>query len=396
MDRRILHIDMDAFFAAVEVVRDPALRGKPLIIGGNKDDMRGVVSTASYEARAFGVHSAMPIAQARRLCPQGIYMRGNHAVYGQVSREVRAILDTVSPIVQMASIDEAYIDVTGSQKIFGGDDGIAAHIKDTIRKKLGLPCTVAISSNKLVSKIGSGEAKPDGYHRIAPGEEAAYLAPLSVRKLPGAGPKTCDRLELLGYYTLGQVAAVPSKVLERAMGEQMGLWLHRAAQGIGSDTVSLDRTAKQISRETTFPVDVADWAEVESVLAYLLERCMYTLRESGLEARRVTLKVRYSDFETKTFARTLEEPTTIDQVAMEAVRALLPKARERHARVRLVGVSLGQLLENQHQLKLFGAERDTQWEQVLSKVDAIRGKHGFQSLQTGKSLGKTRAKDKPR
>lgn len=396
MDRRILHIDMDAFFAAVEVVRDPSLRGKPLIIGGTKEDVRGVVSTASYEARAFGVHSAMPISEAKRRCPQGIFMRGDHALYGKVSREVHAILDTVSPLVQMASIDEAYIDVTGSQKLFGGDDAIAAHIKNTIRTQLSLPCTVAISPNKLVSKIGSGEAKPDGYHCIKAGGEAAYLAPLSVRKLPGAGPKTCDRLELLGLFTLGHVAAQPAKTLERAFGEQMGLWLHRAAHGIGSDVISLDHTAKQISRETTFAEDLADWSQLESVLAYLLERCMYTLRESNLEARRITLKVRYSDFETKTFSKTLEEATAIDQVAMDALRTLVPKAQERRARVRLIGVSLGQLVENQHQLKLFSPERDVQWEQVLTKVDAIRGKHGFQSLQTGKSLGQARPKDQRR
>ncbi|MBI2436053.1 MAG: DNA polymerase IV [Candidatus Hydrogenedentes bacterium] len=296
--RRILHIDMDAFFAAVEVARDPSLRGRPLIIGGGEGDARGVVSTASYEARKFGVHSAMPLAQARKLCPHGIFMRGHYELYREASEKVHGVLESVSPLVQMASIDEAYVDVTGSQKLFGGDDAIAAYIKREIRHLTDLPCTIAITPNKLVSKVASDFAKPDGYLCIAAGEETAFLAPLPIRKLPGAGPQTCHMLESLGVLTIGQLAAIPLPMLERVFGQQLAVSLQRSAQGIASTTVETDRTPKSISRETTFEEDILDWRRIEQVLVYLTEKCTHALRAEGLEAKRVILKVRYTDFET--------------------------------------------------------------------------------------------------
>lgn len=387
MERRILHIDMDAFFASVEVVHDPSLAGKPLIIGGAKEDSRGVVSTASYEARAFGVHSAMPLAQARKLCPHGIFLRGDFSRYRDASRSVRTILETVTPHVQMASIDEAYLDVSGSQRIFGGDDGIATYIRSEIRAQTGLPCTVAITPNKLVSKIGSDEGKPDGYIRVAAGEERAFLAPLPIRKLPGAGPRTCTLLASLGIDTLGQLAAAPLHPLEQAFGHQTAVSLQRRARGISTAEVEVERTAKSISRETTFPEDVLSWDQVEKTLAYLTERCMYTLREEGLEAKRVTLKIRYSDFETKTFAHTLTEPTAVDSDVIAALRGLILKGKSRRARVRLIGIGLDQLRYNQHQMPLFGGKNNERWERVLEQADAVREKHGFQYLRSGKSLG---------
>ena len=387
MQRRILHIDMDAFFASVECVHDPSLLGKPLIVGGEKDSVRGVVSTASYEARKFGVHSAMPIAQARKLCPQGIFLRGSFHLYREASQRIGAILETVSPLVQMASIDEAYVDVTGSQKLFGGDDAIAAHIKAAIREQTQLPSTLAITPNKLVSKIASDEGKPDGYVRVASGGEAAYLAPLAVRKLPGAGPRTCEVLESLGILTLGQLASVALVSLESVFGQQMAVSLQRSAQGISTSEVETATTPKQISRETTFEQDVLDWARLERVLSYLCERCTFSLREQGLETKRVTLKVRYTDFQTKTFAKTLPQPTCIDRDIVEALKELIPKGKERRARVRLIGVALSSLRFNQHQLMLFGREGNEKWERALESVDGIRGKHGFESLHFGKTLG---------
>ena len=387
MERRIVHIDMDAFFASVEVARDPSLKGKPLIIGGSKEDHRGVVSTASYEARRFGVHSAMPLAQAKKLCPHGIFMRGHYEHYREASCKVRTILETVTPHVQMASIDEAYLDVSGSQRIFGGDDGIGAYIKSEIRAQTGLPCTVAITPNKLVSKIGSDEGKPDGYVRVAAGEERAFLAPLAVRKLPGAGPRTCQILEQMGILTLGQLANCAIAPLEQAFGHQTAVCLQRRAQGISTSDVEVERSPKSISRETTFPEDVLSWDQVEQTLAYLTERCMYTLREEGLEAKRVNLKVRYSDFETKTFAHTLTEATAVDSDVIAALRGLIAKGKARRARVRLIGVGLDQLRYNQHQMPLFGGKENERWERVLEKADAVREKHGFQYLRSGKSLG---------
>ena len=387
MPRRILHIDMDAFFAAVECVHNPALCGKPLIIGGDKDSRRGVVSTASYEARKYGVHSAMPLSQARKLCPSGIFMRGHFHLYHEASQTVRRILETVSPLVQMASIDEAYVDVSGSQRLFGGDDAIAHYIKTEIRKQTGLPCTLAISPNKLVSKVAANEVKPDGYLRIAQGEEAAYFAPLPVRKLPGAGPRTCETLESLGLMTLGQLASAPPAHLERVFGAQSALQLQRAARGISDAPVAAAGLPKSIGRETTFPEDILDWAHVERVLAGLAERCTHALREEGLETKCVVLKVRYSDFETKTFSRTLSEATAVDRDISEALKELLPKGKERRARVRLIGVSLTALRHNQHQLQLFGRQSHEKWERALEQVDRVRAKLGFNAVHSGKTLG---------
>jgi DNA polymerase-4 len=378
---------MDAFFASVEVARDPSLAGKPLIIGGAWEDQRGVVSTASYEARKFGVHSAMSLAQAKKLCPQGIFMRGSYEHYREASARVRAVLETVTPMVQMASIDEGYLDVTGSQRIFGGDVGITKYIKSEIKAQTGLPCTVAISPNKLVSKVASDEGKPNGYVRVAAGEEASFLAPLAVRKLPGAGPQTCAALERLGIVTLGQLAVANLVLLERAFGHQTAVGLQRRARGISTSEVEVERAPRSISRETTFPEDVLEWLQIEQTLAYLTERCMYTLREEGLEAKRVTLKVRYSDFETKTFACTLQEATAVDADVIEALRGLIDKGKARRARIRLIGVGLDLLRYNQHQLPLFGGKNNEKWEKVLEQADAVRVKHGFDSLRTGKSLG---------
>jgi DNA polymerase-4 len=386
MEPRILHIDMDAFFASVEQVRDPGLVGKPLIIGGDKES-RGVVSTASYEARKYGVHSAMPMAEAVRRCPHAIFMRGNYALYSAASREVKAVLDTVSPLVQMASIDEAYVDVTGSQKLFGGDDAIAAYIKGEIRRRTQLPCTVAIAPNKLVAKVASDEGKPDGYVRVSAGEERAYLAPLPVRKIPGAGPRTCAVLESMGVLTAGQLAEMPLPALERIFGTQMAAGLQRAARGIASAEVEVDRAPKSVSRETTFARDLTDWGEVERVIACLTERAAYALREERLETRRVTLKVRYAGFDTHTFSKALAVPTCVDHDIAAALRELATKARQRRARVRLVGVHLGALSFNQHQLQLFGRQESEKWEQVLERMDAVRGKHGFGALRFGRTIG---------
>ncbi len=385
MSRRVLHIDMDAFFASVEQVLNPSLRGKPLIIGGQKGDPRGVVSTASYEARKYGIHSAMPLAQAVRLCPHGIFMRGNFQHYREASEKVRAVLDTVSPLVEAASIDEAYVDITGSQKLFGGDDAIARYIKDEIRQRTQLPCSVGIAANKLVAKVATEFAKPDGYRRVEPGGEAEFLAPLPLGKLPGIGPRTCETLQRAGLRTVGELARLPAQKLLRSFG-LAGVGLQRAARGNSNAPVLVESIPKSIGRETTFPQDLADWKHIEQVLTYLMERSMFALREQGMEARCVTLKVRYSDFETMTFSKTLPEPICVDTEVAEVLRELIPKGKERRARVRLIGVSLSLLSYNQHQLYLFGRERSERWQRVLESVDKVRGRHGFEALRSAKSM----------
>lgn len=386
MSRRIAHIDMDAFFAAVEVVRDPSLAGKPLIIGGTKEDLRGVVSTASYEARVFGVHSAMPLAQAKRLCPNGIFMRGNFAAYAEASRAVKEVFTEVSPLVQMASIDEAYIDVTGSQRLFGGDDAIATFIKQTIHARTGLSCTVAIGPNKLVAKVGSDFAKPDGYICVESGGEEAFFAPMPVKKLPGAGPRTCVKLQSLGVYTLGELAAADPGRLGRALGEDAARSLQRRARGQSDAPVVVGRTRKSISKETTFGEDQRDWTGLRQTVAFLTEQCMHKLRLEGLETRRIGLKVRYANFETKTYAHTLPEATAVDGDVLDALERLLPRSQERRAPVRLIGVSLTELGIGQQQMRLFEGEHQAKWGQIFQTVDRVRGRHGFDTVHLGKTL----------
>ncbi len=376
---------MDAFFAAVEQVLNPALKGKALIVGGGAKDSRGVVCTASYEARKYGVHSAMPLAQARRLCPHGIFMRGSFERYRAASEQVRAILETVSPQVECASIDEAYVDVSGSQRLFGGDDAIAEHVKSRIYEATQLPCTVAIAPNKLVAKVACGEAKPDGYLRIPTGEEGAFLRPLPVRKLLGAGPRTCAILESIGAMTIGCLADLPHDTLLRTFG-QVGYALQQAARGISTAAVESGSRPKSISRETTFQQDLLDWNRIEPILAYLAERATYALREKGMETKCVTLKVRYSDFETYTFARTLREATCLDNDIIKTLGKLVPKAQMRRARVRLIGVALTSLTYNQHQMFLFGRERVEKWARVLEGVDRLRSRHGFELIRLGRSM----------
>lgn len=385
MARRIIHIDMDAFFAAVEVVRDPSLAGKPLIIGGARDARRGVVSTASYEARAFGVHSAMPIAEAVRLCPQGIFMRGNHAEYRKASRAIRAVLETVTPLVEFASIDEAYLDVTGSMHRFGSDEAVGDYIRTGIREATQLPSTLAIAPNKLVAKIGSDFAKPDGFISIAEGEEAEFLAPMALKKLPGIGPKMRERLEHLGIETIGALAEAPEQTLLRAFGAS-GYALQKRARGESRSEVVPHRSPKSISRETTFGEDRSDWNSIETIIYKFAERCTHSLREHELEARCVNLKVRDGDFTTKTFAHTLPTPTSRDDEFFAALAGLIAKARARRKPVRLVGVGLSQLSQGQHQMSLFDEQEGQRRERVNETVDNVREKFGFDAIQTAKSL----------
>ncbi|NLN93109.1 MAG: DNA polymerase IV [Candidatus Hydrogenedens sp.] len=390
--RRILHIDMDAFFASVEVARNPALRGKAVIIGGNPEDRRGVVSSASYEARSFGVRSAMPIVRARQLCPHGIFIRGSHSVYGEVSRRIREILHSVTPLVQMASIDEAHLDITGSVHLFENEAALAAFLKRKIVEQEQITATIGIASNKMVAKIAANQCKPDGFLAIAPGQEEEFLAALSVSELPGVGPRSREILEMRGIMTVRQLAQIPESHLAQLMGVQAAAGLLAAARGIASDVVEPVRVPKSVSKETTFSEDLADWDELASVLFCLVEHCTHTLRSEGLEARKVSLKVRYSDFETKLFGLTLPEPTCLDTQVVDALKVLLPKAQQRRTRVRLIGVSLSGLSKDQHQMGLFDQKEREKWERLLHTVDDVRDKMGFDSMRLGNTL-KVRKKE---
>lgn len=392
--RRILHIDMDAFFASVEVARNPTLHGKAVIVGGNPEDRRGVVSSASYEARRYGVRSAMPIVKARQLCPHAVFIRGSHGVYGEVSRRIREILHSVTPVVQMASIDEAHLDISGSIHLFKDEEALALTLKKKIYDEERLTATIGIASNKMVAKIAANQCKPDGFLSIPQGEEAAFLAPLSVAELPGVGPRSREILEARGVLTVKQLATLPEPLLAQLMGVQAAASLHAAAHGVGSDVVDPVHVPKSISKETTFSQDLADWEELSSVLFCLAEHCAHTLRSEGMEARKVTLKVRYSDFDTRVFGLTLSESTCLDVRIVEALKELLPKAQQRRARVRLIGVNLSGLTRDQHQMRLFDREDREKWERLLHTVDDVREKMGFDSMRLGNRL-KLRKKEEP-
>lgn len=383
--KRILHIDMDAFFASVEQVRNPDLQGKPVIVGGKKGDRRGVVSTCSYEARAFGVHSAMPLVKAQQLCPQGIYIPGNLKDYVALSKVIRSLLFEVSPLVEMASIDEGYIDITGSLRLFSGEEAIARHLKDRIHNETGLNCTIGVGSNRLIAKIASDAGKPNGYLSVPCGDEAAFLAPMKVGKIPGIGPKMSESLNKSGIYTVGDLQAVSLETLMQRYGNS-GMSLHRRAQGQGSDNLQISHTAKSMSRETTFTEDTDDWPKIESVLTYLMERTLFSLREAGMEGRRITLKVRNSQFVTHTYSSTLSQPSALDTVVWSVIQPLLQQGQQETSLVRLIGFNIGELTCGHHQL-LLGEVNDTeQWDKAMKGVDALRQRYGFQTVRSARSM----------
>ncbi len=386
MVHNILHVDIDAFFASVEQARDPSLRGKPVVVGGSSQ-RRGVVCAASYEARRYGIHSAMPLTQARRLCPDGVFVPGSHVLYAEMSDRVMALLETISPLVESMSLDEAYVDVTGSRRLFGPPNRIATLVRDRIRDSTSLPASVGIATNKLVAKVATDEAKPDGVLEVPPGRERAFLEPLDIGKLPGVGPRTRETFREMGVRTIGHLASVPPETFLRTFGTGAYI-LHQHACGIGSSEVRpVAGPPKSVSRETTFERDVADWSRLRVTITYLAERALYALRDHRMQARRVTLKVRYADFQTVTIARSFGEPTQLDTEVLTGLADLIDRVRDRRrARVRLVGVTLSRLSCDQRQMSLFPTPYRDRWRRALDAVDQIRHKYEFNVLRTARSL----------
>lgn len=352
--RVIVHADLDAFFAAAEILRRPELRGKPVIVGGRPGG-RGVVAAASYEARAYGVRSAMPIAQAVRLCPHGVFLPGDHAYYRELSGRFRAILERFSPLVEMVSVDEAYLDLSHSERSVGPPLEAARAIKRQVREELGLTVSLGVATSRLVAKIASDLDKPDGLRLIEPGAEAVTLAPLPVERMPGIGPKSVERLQRIGVTTLGGLARMPAAALRPIFGRRAEEVIARA-RGIDPRPVNPEREpAKSIGRERTFGQDLTDRHEIERALYHLAERTGRDLRREGLQGRVVAVKLRYSDFETVGRQRRLPRPTDdhqeIAEVATDLVARLL---EERQAPVRLLGVRVAGLGPAAIQLTMFG------------------------------------------
>ncbi len=383
-DRTIMHIDLDAFFVSVEQVLNPELRGKPVVVGGRAGE-RGVVAAASYEARAYGVHSAMPLKTASRLCPQAIFIEGNFSRYRDASQKFMAILADFSPFLEPVSLDEAYLDVTGFESIHGSIHQMAVRIKQRIKDELGLCASVGIASGKVVAKVASELSKPDGLIEVARGEERSFLAPLPVAKLPWVGKKTEKILKGLGITTIGELSVTPLSVLKSHFGV-FGEVLHRFANGIDDRKVEPPGAVKSISRETTFAKDTRNRSLLKATLRYLGERVGADLRGQGKQARCITLKLRYADFTTITRSHTLPHPIDNDKAIFDTGAGLLEKALSLEKQpVRLIGIGVSSLVESGGQLALLDSEAQRQ-ARLNKAIDRIRSKYGFTAIQTGRTL----------
>lgn len=379
----IFHIDLDAFFVSVEQALNPELKGKPVIVGG-RPDRRGVVASASYEARAFGVRSAMPLAKAYRLCPQAIFLQGNFSHYQEASDKFMAILADFSPYLEPGGLDEAYLDITGCD-IYGSPHQIAVTLKERIRKELDLIASIGIASCKVVAKIASDMSKPDGLLEVPAGQEKQFLAPLPISKLPGVGPKTEQALKNIGITTIGQLAAVPAESARRLLGDS-GMALYRHANGIDNRKVEARGEVKSISRETTFAEDTLDRRVLHAILRYLCERVGAELRQQNKQAKSVSLKLRYADFDTINRSHSSKEAFDSDDIIFATAAHLLDKALTRKQKlVRLVGVEVANLVSDAKQLYLFDYQAQRQ-ERLDKAIDRIRKKYGFSSIQTGRTL----------
>jgi DNA polymerase IV len=386
--KTIFHVDMDAFFVSVEELFDPSLKGKPVVVGG-KSNQRGVVSAASYEARKFGVHSAMPLRTAYQRCPHAIFIEGHPHRYRDHSRQVFDVLNRFSPKVEMASIDEAYLDLTGTRRLHGPPLKAAHLLHDAIGKDTGLNCSIGIATSRLLAKIASDQAKPNGMLWVPPGQEANFLAPLDIRKVPGVGKKTEERLAQYGIRRVGDLAAVDEAFLESIMGK-WGIALAGKAHGLDAGgyfagDIGDDDDPKSISHEHTFNEDSTNAELLESTLAKLSQMVGRRLREHELHTRTVQIKLRYSDFQTLTRAITLDHATQIDIELIEHSR-LLFRRNWTGAPVRLLGVQASSLEHGEGQLNLLEGEKSRKWRSALTAVDKLRDKFGEKSVSVASGL----------
>ncbi|MFZ0800736.1 MAG: DNA polymerase IV [Terriglobales bacterium] len=390
--KTIFHVDMDAFFVSVEELFDPGLKGKAVIVGGQRDE-RGVVAAACYEARKFGVHSAMPLRTAAKLCPHAIFVDGHRHRYLEYSEKVHAVLTTFSPLVEMASIDEAYLDMTGTERLHGPVLSAAHQLHHKIKSETQLNCSVGIGTSRLIAKVASAKAKPHGILWVIPGQEARFLAPLDVRDIPGVGKVTEQSLLKLGIQRVGDLSRFDDAFLE----EHFGKWgLALAGKSRGEDAggwfvneVGADVGAKSISHEHTYNQDTADVEQLESTLMRLSEMVGRRLREQQLHARTLQLKLRYKDFTTITRAHSLPAPTQLDTEIFERIRSLFRQNWRRGAQVRLLGVHAASFENPNCQGDLLEDDRRKRWQQALSAADHLRDKFGESSvsLATGLSGG---------
>lgn len=394
VSRRILHVDMNAFFVACELTRRPELRGRPVVVGSAS--RRGVVAAASYEARRYGITSAMPSVRAERLCPDTVFLDADHAFYAEVSEKVFAVFADFTPLVEGVSVDEAFLDVTGAQRLLGSPRAIATDIRRRIHDEIHLACSVGIAANKFVAKMASEVAKPrasraaidpgPGVVEVPAGGEREFLAPLDVGALWGVGPSTAERLRELGVATIGDLAALDVRIVEHALGASLGRAVHDLSHGIDDREVVVDREAKSIGSEETFASDVHDRGDLRDRLRDMADDVARRCRATGVAARTLTLKIRYSDFDTVSRARTVPTAmTTVQEFMLVVDQLLVEQFGESHPGVRfergvrLAGVSARNLVAPETTAQLFvddATQRTEQWRQAAGAVDHIRDRFG--------------------
>jgi DNA polymerase-4 len=387
MAHTIFHVDMDAFFVSVEELFDPSLKGKPVVVGGQAHE-RGVVSAASYAARKFGVHSAMPLRTAAKLCPQAIFVDGHPERYRDCSAKVYEVLNRFSPKLEMVSIDEAYVDMTGTDRLYGPPMRAAHALHEAMKSTTNLNCSIGIGASRLIAKICSDQAKPNGVLHVLEGGEVAFLAPLDVRKIPGVGKVMEKRLQDRGIHKVGDLTGYDERWLQANFGA-LGLALAGKSRGLDAGAwfdgdIGVDEGPRSISHEHTFNNDTADAETLEAMLARLSEMVCRRLRDQHLHARTLQLKLRYTDFTTITRARTVDEPTAVDSEVFAVIRELF-RANWNRGAVRLLGVHAAHFDDETEQLSLNGQTAHHKWNQALSAADRMREKFGEQaiSLATG-------------
>ncbi len=378
----IAHLDLDCFYVSVERINDPSLIGKPVVVGGSPQG-RGVVASASYEARKFGVRSAMPAGRALRLCPDLILVRGHYHQYGDISDKLYRRMLEIAPAVERASIDEMYMDFTGTEGMYQNDlTAYMRTLQELVRTEFSLPCTIALSSNKLVSKIAANTVKPNGVITVPHGEEKSFLAPLPIDVSPGVGAKTGEYLRSRGFRTVEDIQRTTQRDFLKLMGKH-GAWVFDAAHGKGSTHVGSDHVRKSISREETFSSDIGNIDRLESILKDLTTDVCSTLRKKHFRTRKVSVKLRYADFTTITRDKSVEE-TNNDADIFRVASALLRRNFDARRTLRLIGVRLSSFVEvEQLELDLFG--KGQKEEHILEAVDSIRKRFGKSVISLGKT-----------
>jgi DNA polymerase IV len=374
----ILHVDMDAFYASVEERDDPKLKGKAVVVGVGK---RGVVSAANYEARKFGIRAAMPIYKAKALAPHAVFIAPNMARYAEVSEQVMAIFRDVTPHVEPISLDEAFLDVTGARRLLGSGIEIADQIRKRVENDLGITCSVGIAHNKFIAKIASGHCKPNGVLEVDPEKMLEFLHPLAANEIWGVGPKTNELLEKMGLFTIADIAKTPRSTLIRVLGQASGASLYELAWGRDYRDVITEHAEKSISASQTFDVDLYQPEEILKEFLRLTEKSADRMRAKGLATNTISIKVRFADFKTISRSRTLDLPTTGTQEIFEVAKSLYLGLELDRVLVRLVGVSLDSLVENDDVTQMVLGERTSSWQQADRAIDRVKAKFGRSSLR---------------